>query len=180
MRLLGFIIISGRMAPKGVLCAMAEQQKKRITAEGLSKLQNELDHRISVVRNEIAKEIEFARSYGDLSENAEYTEAKNKQTENETRIAYLQDEISCLEVVSDDEISTDTVSVGTTVVIHDQDMNENVEYAIVGAQESDPFNNRISDESAVGHALVGCRVGDVVQVEVPAGILHFEVLEIKR
>ncbi|MBQ9325191.1 MAG: transcription elongation factor GreA [Clostridia bacterium] len=158
---------------------MAEQ-KKRITAEGLRKLQDELDHRIGVTRNEIAKEIEFARSYGDLSENAEYTEAKNKQTENETRIAYLQDEIARLEVVSDDEINTDTVSVGTTVRVLDQDQNEEIEYSIVGAQESDPFNNRISDESAVGHALVGLRVGDVAEVEVPVGILHFEVLEIKR
>ena len=95
---------------------MAEQ-KKRITKEGLQKLQDELDHRMSVVRNEIAQEIEFARSYGDLSENAEYTEAKNKQTENETRIAYLQDEMSRLEVVLDEDITTDAVSVGTTVKV---------------------------------------------------------------
>lgn len=162
-----------------MLCIMAEQ-KKRITQEGLQKLQDELDHRMSVVRNEIAQEIEFARSYGDLSENAEYTEAKNKQTENETRIAYLQDEMSRLEVVLEEDITTDSVSVGTTVKVKNLDKNKTIVYSIVGANESDPFNNRISDESAVGHALVGCKVGDKVEVEVPAGTLHFEVLEISR
>ena len=159
---------------------MAEIIKKRITAEGLQKLQDELDHRISVVRNEIAKEIEFARSYGDLSENAEYTEAKNKQTENETRIAYLQDEISQLEVISDDEISTDVVSIGTTVRLFDEDTKEEVEYSIVGSQESDPFNNRISDESAVGAGISGLRIGDVAAIETPAGTLHYQILDIRR
>ena len=158
---------------------MAEQ-KKRITKEGLQKLQDELDHRMSVVRNEIAQEIEFARSYGDLSENAEYTEAKNKQTENETRIAYLQDEMSRLEVVLDEDITTDAVSVGTTVKVKNLDKNKTIVYSIVGANESDPFNTRISDESAVGHALVGHKVGEKVEVEVPAGILHFQILDISR
>ncbi len=159
---------------------MAEQHKKRITREGLQKLQDELDHRLSVVRNEIAQEIEFARSYGDLSENAEYTEAKNKQTENETRIAYLEDEISRLEVVSEEDITTDVVQVGTTVRVKNLDRGIEIEYAIVGSNESDPFNNRISDESAVGKALVGNKIGTKVEVEVPAGILHFEILDITR
>ena len=159
---------------------MAEQQKKRITKEGLQKLQDELDHRLSVVRNEIAQEIEFARSYGDLSENAEYTEAKNKQTENETRITYLQDEISRLEVVSEEDITTDVVQVGTTVTVKNLDKKTTIVYAIVGANESDPFNNRISDESAVGHALVGHRVGEKVEVEVPVGVLHFKIVDISR
>ncbi len=158
---------------------MAEQ-KRLITKEGLQKLQDELDRRMSVDRNEIAKEIEFARSYGDLSENAEYTEAKNKQTENETRIAYLQDEIASLEVVSEEDISTEEVQVGTTVKIKNTDKKTTIEYAIVGANESDPFNNRISDESAVGHALVGHKVGEKVEVDVPAGTLHFKILEIHR
>ncbi len=159
---------------------MAEIMKKRITAEGLQKLQDELDHRISVVRNEIAKEIEFARSYGDLSENAEYTEAKNKQTENETRIAYLQDEISQLEVISEDEISTDVVSIGTTVRVFDADTKEEIEYSIVGSQEADPFNNRISDECAVGAGISGLRIGDVASIETPAGTIHYQILDIRR
>lgn len=158
---------------------MAEH-KKRITREGLQKLQDELDYRLSVVRNEIAQEIEFARSYGDLSENAEYTEAKNKQTENETRIAYLQDEISSLEVVSEEDITTDVVQVGTTIRVRNLDKGKEIEYAIVGANESDPFNNRISDESAVGKALVNHKIGDKVEVEVPVGVLHFEILDIYR
>ena len=158
---------------------MAEH-KKRITREGLQKLQDELDYRLSVVRNEIAQEIEFARSYGDLSENAEYTEAKNKQTENETRIAYLQDEISRLEVVSEEDITTDVVQVGTTIRVRNLDKGKEIEYAIVGANESDPFNNRISDESAVGKALVNHKIGDKVEVEVPVGVLHFEILDIYR
>ena len=158
---------------------MAEQ-KKKITAEGLNKLQGELDHRISVVRNEIAKEIEFARSYGDLSENAEYTEAKNKQAENETRIAYLQDEISQLEVLSEDEISTDVVSIGTTVRVLDEDAREETDYIIVGSQEADPFHNRISDECAVGAGLSGLRVGDVAEIDTPMGTLHYRVLDISR
>ena len=158
---------------------MAEQ-KKKITAEGLNKLQGELDHRISVVRNEIAKEIEFARSYGDLSENAEYTEAKNKQAENETRIAYLQDEISLLEVLSEDEISTDVVSIGTTVRVLDEDAGEETDYIIVGSQEADPFHNRISDECAVGAGLSGLRVGDVAEIDTPMGTLHYRVLDISR
>jgi len=156
---------------------MAEQ-KRRITKEGLQKLQDELDHRLSVVRNEIAQEIEFARSYGDLSENAEYTEAKNKQTENEMRIAYLEDEMSRLEVVSEDDISTDVVQVGTTVKVKNTDKKTTIEYAIVGANESDPFHNRISDESAVGKGLVGHKIGDKIEVEVPAGTLHFKILDI--
>ena len=159
---------------------MAELEKRRITKEGLQKLQDELDHRMSVVRNEIAQEIEFARSYGDLSENAEYTEAKNKQTENETRIAYLQDEMSRLEVVQEEDITTEVVSVGTSVKVKNIDKNKVIEYAIVGANESDPFNNKISDESAVGHALVGHKIGDSVEVEVPVGMLHFQILDIFR
>jgi transcription elongation factor GreA len=155
-------------------------QKRRITKEGLQKLQDELDHRMSVVRNEIAQEIEFARSYGDLSENAEYTEAKNKQTENETRIAYLQDEMSRLEVVLDEDITTDSVSVGTTVTVKNLDKNKTIVYSIVGSNESDPFNNRISDECAVGQALAGHKVGDTVEVEVPVGTIHLEILDISR
>lgn len=159
---------------------MANEKLNEITQAGLDKLQEMLDHRISVVRNEIAQEIEFARSYGDLSENAEYTEAKNKQAENEAEIARLQLAIRNARVISDAEITTEKVSVGTSVVIEDCETGEKIEYAIVGTEEADPFADKISNESPVGAGLVGAVVGQVVEIEVPAGVLKYKVLEIKR
>lgn len=155
-------------------------KKNLITEAGLAKLQEELDHRISVVRNEIAKEIEFARGYGDLSENAEYTEAKNKQSENETEIMRLQAAIRNATVVSDDEISTEKVSVGTTVTVVDLESGEELTYSIVGAEEADPFEGKISNECPVGAGLVGAAIGQEVEVEAPIGILKYRIKEIKR
>ena len=159
---------------------MANEKSNLITAAGLAKLQEELDYRIVTLRNEIAKEIDFARSYGDLSENAEYTEAKNKQSENESEIQRLQYQINHAVVVGDDEISTEKVSVGTTVVVFDPEMNEEIEYSIVGAAEADPFEGKISDECPVGAGLIGAAVGEVVSIEVPDGELKLEVREIRR
>ena len=159
---------------------MANEKTNLITEAGLAKLQAELDERISVIRNEIAKEIEFARSYGDLSENAEYTEAKNKQAENENEIARLQYAIAHAVVVSESEINTEKVSVGTSVVIEDMETGEKIEYAIVGSEEADPFADKISNESPVGAGLVGRTIGETVEIEVPMGILKYKVLEIKR
>ncbi len=155
-------------------------KKNLITEAGLAKLQEELDYRVSVVRNEIAKEIEFARGYGDLSENAEYTEAKNKQSENETEIARLQAAIRNANVVSDDQISTERVSVGTTVKVEDLTNGGDVTYSIVGAEEADPFEGKISNECPVGAGLVGAEVGQIIEVEVPMGVLKFRVKEINR
>lgn len=155
-------------------------KKNLITEAGLAKLQEELDHRISVVRNEIAKEIEFARGYGDLSENAEYTEAKNKQSENETEILRLQAAIRNATVVSDDEISTEKVSVGTTVTVVDLINGDELTYSIVGAEEADPFEGKISNECPVGAGLVGASIGQEVEIEAPMGILKYRVKEINR
>jgi len=159
---------------------MANEKSNLITEAGLAKLQEDLDHRISVVRNEIAKEIEFARSYGDLSENAEYTEAKNKQAENEEEIARLQAAIRSAVVMSDDQINTEKVSVGTTVRIKEKESGEEFTYSIVGAKEADPFEDKISNECPVGEALVGCGVGDTVDVETPMGVVQYTILEINR
>lgn len=159
---------------------MANEKSNLITEAGLARLQEELDHRVSVTRNEIAKEIEFARGYGDLSENAEYTEAKNKQSENETEIARLQAAIRAAVVVTDDEISTEKVSVGTTVRVLDLSDNEEYTYAIVGAKEADPFAGKISNECPVGAALEGKSVGQVVEVDAPMGILRYKILGIER
>ena len=164
-------------------------EKKKITRAGLEKKQEELDHRIAVVRTEIAREIEFARSYGDLSENAEYTEAKKKQTENETKIAELQDIIANVEVVEDDEIDDDRVSVGTTVTLKtmsptNEDFmvtkGEIVRYAIVGDQEADALQNRISDESEVGRSLVGAKVGQKVTIPLDGYTLIYQVKAIEK
>lgn len=165
---------------KGAICDMANEKSNLITEAGLAKLQEELDRRISVVRNEIAKEIEFARSYGDLSENAEYTEAKNKQAENEEEIARLQATIRNAVVMSDDQINTEKVSVGTTVRVKEKASGEEFTYAIVGAKEADPFEDKISNECPVGAALVGRGVGDTVDVETPMGVVQYTILEINR
>ncbi|MBR6027484.1 MAG: transcription elongation factor GreA [Clostridia bacterium] len=157
---------------------MAEM--KKITRAGMEKLEKDLEYRVAVLRNEIAKEIEFARSYGDLSENAEYTEAKNKQSENETAIARLEDEISQSVVVDDDEVDTGKVSVGTHVRLMTADGREKV-YDIVGTREAAPLSGKISDESPVGKALLNHGAGDRVEVELPSGkTAVYEILEIDR
>ena len=164
-------------------------EKKKITRAGLEKLQAELDNRVAVVRNEIAREIEFARSYGDLSENAEYTEAKKKQAENETKIAELEDFIKMAIVVEDDEISNDQVSVGTTVTLETMSKTnadfmakkgEKVRYAIVGAQEADPMHDRISDESEVGKSLIGAKIGQKVTIPLDGYTLIYAVRGIEK
>ncbi len=164
-------------------------EKKRLTRAGLEKLQAELDHRVAVVRNEIAREIEFARSYGDLSENAEYTEAKKKQAENETKIAELEDIIKIAEVIEDDEISNDKVSLGTTVTLKTMSptnddflvtKGEIVRYAIVGDQEADPLNARISDESEVGRHLIGAALGEKVTIPLDGYTLIYKIQGIEK
>ena len=164
-------------------------EKKKITRAGLEKLQAELDNRVANVRNEIAREIEFARSYGDLSENAEYTEAKKRQAENETKIAELEDIIKVAEVIDDDEITSDKVSLGTTVTLKtlsetDEDFmtvkGEVVRYAIVGDNEADPLRNRISDESEVGRTLIGASLGETVEIPLDGYTLVYLVQSIEK
>lgn len=159
---------------------MANEKSNLITQAGLDKLQEELDYRISVLRNEIAKEIEFARGYGDLSENAEYTEAKNKQSENEAEISRLQANIRNVVVISDDQITNDRVSVGTNVKVRDEDNGEEITFSIVGVNEEDPFEDKLSLECPVGAALEGATVGSLVEVEAPMGVIRYRVLSIER
>lgn len=159
---------------------MAEEKRNIMTEEGLRKLQEQLDFLVGVRRNEVAHKIEVARGFGDLSENAEYDEAKKEQGQLEEEIARLTKVISTAVVVSESEISTDKVSVGTTVKVQDVDTGDTYEYAIVGAEEADPYEDKISNESPVGAALMGATVGTVLDIEVPMGILKYKVLEIKR
>lgn len=159
---------------------MAENQKTVLTEEGMKKLEAQLDYLISVRRNEVSEQIAIARGFGDLSENAEYDEAKKEQAKVEEEIVRLTNTIRTAVVVADSEISTDKVSVGTTVRVKDVDTGDEDEYAIVGANESDPYENKISNESPVGAGLLGAKKGQIVTIEIPAGELHYEVLEIKR
>lgn len=159
---------------------MADEKRNIMTEEGLRKLQEQLDYLVGVRRNEVAHKIEVARGFGDLSENAEYDEAKKEQGQLEDEIARLTKVISTAVVVSDSEISTDKVSVGVTVKLEDVDTGDIFEYAIVGAEEADPYEDKISNESPVGAALMGATVGSVLDIEVPMGMLKYKVLEIKR
>lgn len=160
---------------------MAEQQNKTVlTEEGLKKLEAQLDYLVSVRRNEVSEQIAIARGFGDLSENAEYDEAKKEQAKVEEEIVRLTNTIRTAVVVADSEISTEKVSVGTSVRVKDLDTGDEDVYAIVGAEESDPYENKISNESPVGAGLLGAKRGDVVSIEIPAGVLRYEILDITR
>ena len=160
---------------------MAEQQNKAVlTEEGLKKLEAQLDYLVSVRRNEVSEQIAIARGFGDLSENAEYDEAKKEQAKVEEEIVRLTNTIRTAVEVADSEISTEKVSVGTSVRVKDVDTGDEDVYAIVGAEESDPYENKISNESPVGAGLLGAKRGDVVSIEIPAGILRYEILDITR
>ncbi len=159
---------------------MAEEKTTILTQSGLKKMQDQLDYLISVKRNEISEQIAIARGFGDLSENAEYDEAKKEQAKVEAEITRLQNTIRTAQVVADDEITTDKVSIGTIVKLKDIEMDEEIEYAIVGANEADPFDNKISVESPVGAGLLGAKKGQTVEIQVPTGLLSFKVLSIRK
>lgn len=159
---------------------MSQTKKNIMTYEGIKKLEEELEYLKTVRRKEITEKIKVALGYGDLSENSEYDEAKNNQAFNEGRIIQLENMLKNAVVVDESEIPTDKVSVGSIVKVMDYEFDEEVEYAIVGSAEADPMNFKISNESPVGSALLGKKVGDVVEVTVPSGVSKFEILEIRR
>lgn len=151
-----------------------------VSKEGYAKLMAELEHLKTVKRNEVAQAIAKARSYGDLSENSEYDEAKNEQGEVETRIANLESIIENAVILDDSEVRTDRVSIGSLVKIYDIERNKEVEYRVVGSTEADPFAGKISDDSPLGKALMGCRKGDTINVEAPKGILRYTIISISK
>ena len=159
---------------------MSEEKGTVLTESGLKKLQEQLDYLVSVRRNEISEQIAIARGFGDLSENAEYDEAKKEQAKVEEEINRLQATIRTATVVADDEITTERVSIGTIVRVKDLDENETYEYAIVGANEADPAADKISNESPVGKALLGHKAGETVKIETQAGVVKYKILEIQR
>ena len=159
---------------------MSEAKKFIMTYEGVKKLEDELEFLKTVKRKEITEKIKVALGYGDLSENSEYDEAKNDQAFTEGRIIQLENMLKNASVVDESEISTDSISVGSIVKVKDYEFDEDIEYSIVGSAEADPMNDKISNESPVGSALIGKKVGDIVEVNAPQGIIKLEVLEIKR
>ncbi|SFC66549.1 transcription elongation factor GreA [Clostridium uliginosum] len=159
---------------------MSEAKQYVMTYEGVKKLEGELEHLKTVKRKEITEKIKVALGYGDLSENSEYDEAKNDQAFTEGRILQLENMLKNAVVVDESDIPSDMIAVGSKVKVKDYEFDEEVEYSIVGSAEADPMNFKISNESPVGKALVGKKLGDIVEVVVPDGVNKFEVLEIKR
>ena len=153
---------------------------KTVSKAGYAKLQEDLEYLVTVRRREVAQKLKEARSFGDLSENAEYDEAKNEQAILESRINELELLISNAVVVEDDDISLDEIGVGSVIRIKDLELDEIENLQIVGSTESDPDNGKISDESPIGKAAIHHKVGDVFEAETPAGLLKFEVLDISK
>lgn len=149
-----------------------------MTQEGYDALKKELDQLKSVTRGEISEKIRVARGFGDLSENSEYDEAKNEQAVVEARIKKLEDQLKCVKIISRDQMSKDVVNIGSRVKILDMEFDEEMEYVIASSVESHGDLDTISDESPVGKALMGHKVGDVVEVHAPAGVLNLKILEI--
>ena len=148
-----------------------------VTPEGYQKLKDELEYLKVTKRTEIAEALKQAKAFGDLSENSEYDEAKNEQAEVEHKIADLEEILENVEIIRSSRKKS-RVNVGCTVKIYDFDLSEEVSYTIVGSTESDPMNNKISDESPIGKALLNAKPGDEVEADTPAGLLKMEVLEI--
>jgi transcription elongation factor GreA len=158
---------------------MATENKRPIvSAEGFKKLLEELDHYKNVRRVEIAEQIKTAIAFGDLSENAEYDEAKNEQSRVEHHILELEDTIRNAQVIDESDITTDRVSVGSTVKVLNLADNKEEEYSIVGGPEANPLRRRISNESPVGAALLGHTVGDTVDIAAPNGVWSARILDI--
>ena len=158
---------------------MAEK-KTVLTYGGLKKLEEELQELKVVKRKEVAEKIKEARGQGDLSENAEYDSAKEEQAEIEARIANLEKMLRNAEVIDEEEITTDVISIGCKITLFDEEFKEDVEYTIVGSTEADPGKGRISNESPLGVVLIGKAVGERVEVSAPDGLVYYKVLAINR
>lgn len=149
-----------------------------LTKQGLESFQKELEYLKTEKRNEIAEKIKVARSFGDLSENSEYDEAKNEQAKMENRIAELEEMLKNVRIIDEGKKNSRVVNTGTKVRILDVEMDEEMDYQVVGSSEADPMNGKISDESPVGAALIGHKVGETVVASTPAGELQFKIVKI--
>ncbi|MCI0182587.1 MAG: transcription elongation factor GreA [Acidibacillus sp.] len=151
-----------------------------LTPAGLKKLEEELESLKSVKRREVAERIKVAIGYGDISENSEYEDAKNEQAFVEGRIITLEKMLRNARIINEEEVDTGVVSIGSTVRVRDVEFKDELEFLIVGSAESDPSDNKISNESPVGRALLGKSIGSTVDVSVPAGTIRYEVLTIRK
>ncbi len=159
---------------------MEENREILLTQEGYDNLEKELEYLKTEKRTEIAERIKVALGFGDLSENSEYDEAKGAQAANENKIAELENKIRYARIIDESEIDTKTVQVGNIVTVHDEEFDEDVVYTIVGSTEVDLAQNRISNESPMGIALLGAKKGETVEVEAPDGVMKFKILSIKK
>jgi len=150
-----------------------------LTPQGYEKLKSEIEYLSTQKRREVAERIRIAREFGDINENAEYDDAKNEQALLEHRIAMLEERLLSARVISKKEIAKDVVSIGSKVRLRDIDQNKTFEYHIVGSAEANPSENRLSNESPVGKAILGKKKGEVVEVAAPRGSFKFKILEIK-
>ena len=156
------------------------QKETLLTFEGLKKLEEELEDLKTVKRKEIAERIKVAVGFGDLSENSEYDEAKNEQAQIEMRIVELENKLRNVKIIDEDEIETKTVQVGNVVQVLDVEFDEKVEYKIVGSTEANLAENKISNESPIGKALLVRKKNELVDVETPGGMIQFKVLKITK
>lgn len=151
-----------------------------LTRKGEQKLKDELNQLRSVTRREVAEKIKVALSFGDLSENSEYDEAKNEQAMVEARIAEIEHTLAHAQIIDDNDISTEKVGIGTTVKILDMEMDEELEFKMVGTKEADIDSGKMSDESPIGKAILNHAVGEEVEVETPSGVISIKILEIRK
>lgn len=154
------------------------EQDVILTREGLQQLEDELENLRTVKRTEVKERLKEAIALGDLSENSEYDDAKNEQAFMEGRILELEKMIRNAKVIEEGEQQADVIRVGSLVTVKDIEFDEITEYRLVGTVEADPMNNRISNESPVGRALLGHKAGEIIDVEVPAGVIQLEIIEI--
>ena len=157
-----------------------EERNIVLTTDGYAELEEELKYLKGPKKMEVAERIKIAREFGDLSENSEYDDAKNEQALLEARIQEIEAMLRVAKVVDDGDVSTRKVGIGTQVTVYDYEYDEEITYGIVGATEVDMKNNKISNESPVGKALIGAKKGDEVEVETPGGVMKYKVLSIKK
>ena len=157
-----------------------EEKDVILTQEGYDNLEKELNYLRTEKRAEIADRIKVALGFGDLSENSEYDEAKNAQAENEVKIAELENKLRYAKIINEKEIDTETVQIGNIVKVLDMEFDEKIEYTIVGSTEVDLAENKISNESPLGEALLGAKKNNVVEVKAPAGVMKYKILSIKK
>lgn len=157
-----------------------EEKEVLLTQEGYDNLEKELEYLKTEKRSEISERIKVALGFGDLSENSEYDEAKNAQASNEIKIAELENKLRYAKIIDESEIDTKTVQVGNKVKVLDMEFDEEVEYTIVGSTEVDLSQNRISNESPIGAALLGAKKNQAVEAQTPGGVVKFKILAIKK